>query len=118
MDKALFRAYVKELVKEQIEESVEKAVKKILPEVLNEAITEIKKSQPVQVSETTASTKSKLSRSQLAEIMGLERHGDTIIATTDKIMPNLPKGMSEDNPAVQAINRDYSQVMKAMGLSK
>jgi hypothetical protein len=26
--------------------------------------------------------------------------------------------MSEDNPAVQAINRDYSQVMKAMGLSK
>jgi histone H3/H4 len=116
MDKALFRAYVKELVKEQIEESVEKAVKKILPEVLGEAIVEIKKAQPN--SETVATTKSKLSRSQLAEMMGLERHGDTIIATTDKIMPNLPKGMSEDNPAVQAINRDYSQVMKAMGLSK
>jgi Na+-translocating ferredoxin:NAD+ oxidoreductase RnfG subunit len=116
MDKALFRAYVKELVKEQIEESVEKAVKKILPEILGEAIVEIKKAQPV--GETNTTTKSKLSRSQLAEMMGLERHGDTIIATTDKIMPNLPKGMSEDNPAVQAINRDYSQVMKAMGLSK
>ena len=113
MDKALFRAYVKELVKEQIQESVEKEVKKILPKLLEEAVTEIKSTQPAR---PTASAP-KLSRSQLAEMMGLERNGDTIMATTDKIMPNLPKGMSEDNPAVQAINRDYSAVMKAMGLS-
>ena len=115
MDKALFRAYVKELVKEQIEESVEKAVKKILPEILGEAVAEIKNMQPKQVSESTA-TKPKFSRAQLAEMMGLERHGDTIVATTGKVMPTPPVGVSEDNPAVKAINKDYSSMMKAMKL--
>ena len=114
MDKALFRAYVKELVREQIEESVETAVKKILPKLLQEAVEEVKTVQ----NSSPVSTKSKLSRSQLAEMMGLERHGDTITASTDRMITNLPKGMTEDNPAVQAINRDYSQVMKAMGLAK
>lgn len=119
MDKALFRAYVKELVKEQIEESVEKAVKKILPEILSEAIAEIKGAQGAPINEVTATpSKSKLSRSQLAQMMGLDRVGDTIVATTDKIMPVPPRGIAEDNPAFQAINRDYSAVMKAMGLSK
>lgn len=111
MDKALFRAYVKELVKETVEEEV----RKVLPKLLGEAVSEVKS---LQETTTTTPKKSQLSRSQLAQMMGLERIGDTIVATTDKIMPNLPKGMSEDNPAVQAINRDYSQIMKAMGLSK
>ena len=115
MDKALFRAYVKELVKEQIEESVEKAVKKILPEILGEAVAEIKNIQPKQVSESAA-TKSKFSRAQLAEMMGLERHGDTIVATTNKVM-QTPPGVSEDNPALKAINKDYSSMMKAMKLA-
>jgi len=61
MDKALFRAYVKELVKEQIEESVEKAVKKILPEILGEAVAEIKQTQAKSVNET-ATAKPKFSR--------------------------------------------------------
>jgi Na+-translocating ferredoxin:NAD+ oxidoreductase RnfG subunit len=118
MDKALFRAYVKELVKEQIEESVEKAVKKILPEVLGEAIAEIKSSQPNKVNEATTS-KPKLSRSQLAAMMGLERHGDTITATSKNVGPVMqaPQGMTEDNPTLQAINRDYSALMKAMKLT-
>lgn len=116
MDKALFRAYVKELVKEQIEESVEKAVKKILPEILGEAIAEIKgTSTPIR--ENTQPSK-KFSRAQLAEMMGLERHGDTIVATTDNMMTQFPPNMSPDNAAVKAITRDYSAVMKAMGLSK
>lgn len=116
MDKALFRAYVKELVKEQIEESVDKAVRKILPEVLDEAILEIKGSQKIVESTTT---KPKLDRSKLAEMMGLERHGDTIIATTKNLTPtNNTPTVSEDNPVMQAINRDYSALMKAMGLSK
>jgi len=114
MDKALFRAYVKELVKEQIEESVEKVVK----EILGEAVAEIKGSQPSKVNET-ATAKPKLSRSQLAAIMGLERHGDTITATSKNVGPVMqaPQGVAEDNPTLQAINRDYSALMKAMKLT-
>lgn len=120
MDKALFRAYVKEIVKEQIEESVEKAVKKILPEILGEAVAEIKNTQqPMKVNEV-ATAKPKFFRSQLAAMMGLERHGDTITATSKNVGPvmQVPPGMTDDNPAVQAINKDYSQLMKKMGLSK
>lgn len=112
MDKALFRAYVKELVKETVEEEV----KKLLPKLLGEAVSEIKSSQENKT--TRVETGKKFSRTQLAEMMGLDRVGDTIIATTDKIMPTPPRGVSEDNPAFQAINRDYSAVMKKMGLSK
>lgn len=117
MDKALFRAYVKELVKEQIEESVEKAVKKILPDVLEEAIAEIKGTQRTQVTESVAAVRPKPSRAQLAQMMGLERLGDTIVAK-GPVMPTPPAGVAEDNPAFQAINKDYSKLMKKMGLSK
>jgi len=51
-------------------------------------------------------------------MMGLDRIGDTIVATTGKVMPTPPRGIEEDNPAFQAINKDYSAMMKAMGLSK
>lgn len=114
MDKALFRAYVKELVKETVEEEV----KKLLPKMLGEAVAEIKS---LQESNTSAvEPKKKLSRSQLAEMMGLDRIGDTIVATTGKVAPIMapPPGMSNDNPTVQAINKDYSALMKKMGLSK
>jgi hypothetical protein len=109
MDKALFRAYVKELVKEAVEEEV----KKVLPKLLGEAVAEVKS---LQESTPTATPKSKLSRAQLAEMMGLDRIGDTIVATTGKVMPTPPKGFQEDNPAFQAINKDYSAMMKAMKL--
>jgi Na+-translocating ferredoxin:NAD+ oxidoreductase RnfG subunit len=106
MDKALFRAYVKELVKEQIEESVEKAVKKILPEILGEAVAEIKQTQAKSVNET-------------AQMMGLERLGDTITATSKNVGPVMPtpEGVDPNNPALQAINKDYSALMKAMKLT-
>lgn len=116
MDKALFRAYVKELVREQIEDSVETAVKKILPKLLQEAVEEVKT-----VQNTTPSTKQKFSRTQLAEMMGLERIGDTVIATTKNLGPVMsepPQGVDINNPAFQAINKDYSGLMKKMGLSK
>lgn len=118
MDKALFRAYVKELVKEQIEESVAKAVKKILPEILGEAIAEIKGIKPSSVNESTAPARPKLDSTKWASMMGLERHGDTITASTSKMMVTPPPGLTEDNPTVQAINKDYSQLMKKMGISK
>lgn len=109
MDKALFRAYVKELVKEAVEDEV----KKVLPKLLGEAVAEVKS---IQESAPATSTKPKLSRAQLAEMMGLDRIGDTIVATTAKVMPTPPKGVQEDNPAFQAINKDYSAMMKAMKL--
>lgn len=118
MDKALFRAYVKELVKEQLEESIEKSVRKLLPEILGEAVAEVKGVQKITES-TTTPQKPKIDRSKLAQMMGLERHGDTIVATTKGLNPtNVVTNGSDDNPVVQAINRDYSQLMKAMGLSK
>lgn len=122
MDKALFRAYVKELVKEQIEESVEKIVKKILPDILGEAVAEIKGSQ--RVMENSAPQKQKFSKVQLAQMMGLERIGDTISANTermrlpDELPPNVDVNSPQMKPAVDAITRDYSALMKKMGMSK
>lgn len=112
MDKALFKAYIRELVKEMVEEEVGK----VLPKLLQEAVGEIKSLQ--ETTNTPQPTKSKFSRSQLAELMGLERHGDTITATTKNVVMPTPPGITEDNPALQAINKDYSQMMKKMGLSK
>lgn len=112
MDKTLFKAYVRELVKETVEDEV----RKVLPKVLGEAVQEMKSLQE----STSVVEKPKLDRSKLAQLMGLERHGDTIIAST-KNMGNVitpPPGLSPDDPTVQAINKDYSALMKKMGLSK
>jgi hypothetical protein len=115
MDKALFRAYVKELARETVQEEV----KKLLPKLLEEAVAEIKS---VQQSTASASEpKKKMSRSQLMEMMGLEQFGDTFVASTKNMNTPImapPPGLTEDNPAVQAVNKDYSAVMKAMGLTK
>lgn len=106
MDKTLLKAYIRTVVEEE--------VKRLLPEMLAEAVAEVKSLQ--ENAQKTTTTKPKLSRTQLAEMMGLERHGDTIVATTGKIMPT-PPGVSEDNPALKAINKDYSAMMKAMKLA-
>ena len=118
MDKALFRAYVKELVKEQLEETVEKTVRKLLPEILGEAVAEIKS-----VNESVVPQKSKFTRSQLAEMMGLEKIGDTISTNTGRMRTvvaptEIPDHLTADNPTVQAVTKDYSALMKKMGLTK
>ena len=117
MDKALFRAYVKELVKETVEEEV----KKVLPKLLDEAVREVK---TLQESAPAVAPKPKLDRAKLAAMMGLERHGDTIIATTNKMpLPeNAPQNINLNDPTVKstvdAITKDYSSLMKKMGMSK
>lgn len=111
MDKTLFKAYVRELVKETVEDEI----RKILPKVLGEAVQEIKS---LQESAPASTPKPKFDRAALASMMGLERHGDTIVATTKGMTTPIPPGLTEDNPAVQAINKDYSQLMKKMGISK
>lgn len=113
MDKALFRAYVRELVKEMVKEEVEN----ILPKILGEAVAEIKTIQENTV--VASQPKQTLDRSKLAQLMGLERIGsDTLVASTKNMVTQLPPNVTNDNPAVQAINKDYSQLMKKMGLSK
>jgi len=109
MDKTLFKAYVREMVKEEVENEV----RKVLPKLLGEAVAEVKSLQEVAA---PAKSKPKFNRNELAAMMGLERDGDTIRATT--VMPNIPEGISPDNVALPAINRDYSAVMKAMGITK
>ena len=115
MDKTLLKAYIRTIVEEE--------VNRILPNLLGEAVAQIKGTQ--QVNETVASpSKPKLDRSRLAALMGLERHGDTISATTKNMaLPeNVPQGINLNDPSVQpaveAITKDYSALMKKMGLSK
>jgi len=51
-------------------------------------------------------------------------HGDTIMATTNNVVlpENIPQGVNLNDPAfkpaVEAITKDYSAVMKKLGLSK
>ena len=107
MDKTLFKAYVRTIVEEE--------VKKILPNLLAEAVSEIK-----QLSESTSPSqtqqKPQLDRSRLAELMGIDYDGETLHArgpsSTTFVNPNAaPPEITEK------INRDYSQLMKKMGLS-
>jgi hypothetical protein len=113
MDKTMFKGYVRELVREAVQEEV----KRLLPKLLDEAINEVKSLQE-NTSTTGAATKPKLDRSRLASMMGLERHGDTLVASnnTGPVMTAPPPGVTPDNPAFQAINKDYSAMMKAMKL--
>lgn len=118
MDKALFRAYVKELVKESVAEEV----KRLLPKLLDEAVQEVKTLQ--ESSTVVTKQKQSMDRAKLAAMMGLERHGDTMIATT-KNMPlpeNIPSNVNLNDPSVKptvdAITKNYSDLMKKMGLSK
>lgn len=110
MDKALFRAYVRELVNEE--------VKKILPKLLEEAVMEVKNIQENKMV-ATAQPKQKMDRAKLAELMGLERlDQETLVASTKNIGIPVQTNVPSDNPALQAINKDYSGIMKKMGLSK
>jgi hypothetical protein len=114
MDKTMFRGYVRELVREAVQEEV----KKLLPKLLDEAINEVKSLQE-NASTPASVTKPKLDRARLASMMGLERQGDTFTASTNRAGPVMaapPPGVTPDNPAFQAINKDYSAMMKAMKL--
>lgn len=112
MDKTLLKAYIRTLVEEE--------VKRVLPKLLNEAITEIK-----QLTENTNSTvpqkpNQTFDRTKLAQMMGLTYDGETLsamggnmnVSPTQRVNPN--QGPPE---VVNAINRDYSELMKAMKLT-
>lgn len=116
MDKQLLKAYIRTIVEEE--------VKRVLPELLSEAVREVKT-----ISENTrpaparpAAPKPAIDRGRLAELLGITREGDTFIATSENIGPqsiaapieNLTDGQKE---VVDAMNRDYSHLMKAMKIT-
>ena len=122
MDKQLLKAYIRTIVEEE--------VKKILPEMLAEAVAEVKKVNKINESAApAASTKPKVDRKRLAELMGIDYDRDlgTIRATTEGLASTgtltaldaagnrvqVPE--SSVAPEVRAaLTRDYSAVLKAM----
>lgn len=110
MDKQLLKAYIRTIVEEE--------VKRILPELLSEAVAEVKQLSE-QTSRPSTQPKQKIDRSKLAAMMGIDYDGQTLRATsTDRIATRLPEDAPPDaNPeVVKAINKDYSQLMKKMGI--
>lgn len=110
MDKQLLKAYIRTIVEEE--------VKRLLPEMLAEAVSEIK-----QLSETRQPTtqpkKPAIDRNRLAELMGVSYDGQTLRATTNNMAVPLPENTPSDaDPEViKAVTKDYSALMKKMGLS-
>ena len=110
MDKQLLKAYIKVMVEEE--------VKRLLPEMLAEAVAEVK-----QLSETRQPSvqpkKPAVDRGRLAELMGITYDGETLRATTNNMAVPLPENVPRDvDPeVVKAVTKDYSAVMKKLGLS-
>lgn len=122
MDKQLLKAYIRTIVEEEVQ--------RILPEMLSEAVREIKKVQNINENARSMETvKPKIDRNRLAELMGIDydRQSGTITATTS----NMPKTVATmdsagnrieipadrvDPTVMQAITKDYSEIMKKMKL--
>ena len=110
MDKQLLKAYIRTIVEEE--------VKRLLPEMLAEAVSEVK-----QLSETrqpsTQPKKPAIDRGKLAQLMGITYDGETLRATTNNMVVPLPENTPRDvDPeVVKAVTKDYSALMKKMGLS-
>lgn len=106
MDKQLLKAYIRTIVEEEVQ--------RILPQMLSEAVNQVKK-----LSENTQPTslpsKKSIDRKRLAELIGYD--GDTINATTAAVpLPaNAPRDV--DPEVIKAVTKDYSAVMKKLGLS-
>jgi hypothetical protein len=112
MDKTLLKAYIRTIVEEEI--------KRVLPELLGEAISEIKQLKESTDPSTAHQPKPTFDRGRLAELMGISYDGETLsamggnmnVSPTHRVSPN--QGPPE---VVNAINRDYSELMKAMKLT-
>jgi len=123
MDKQLLKAYIRTIVEEE--------VKKILPELLAEAVAEVKTANKLNESTPQVVKKPALDRGRPAELMGIDydRDGGTIRASTNNLNPRTvttidSAGNKFEIPAervdptiVNAINKDYSALMKKMKLT-
>ena len=111
MDKQLLKAYIKTIVEDE--------VKKILPEMLAEAVTEIKQLKESKQTVVTKQSKPSIDRNRLAELMGISYDGETLMANTKSMAVPLPENAPRDvDPeVVKAVTKDYSAMMKKMGLT-
>ena len=106
MDKQLLKAYIRTIVEEEVE--------RILPKMLSEAVNEVKK-----ITENTTVTpkvqKQPFDKRRLAQMIGYD--GETLTATTTSMpLPeNAPRDV--DEKVVEAVTKDYSAMMKKLGLS-
>lgn len=103
MDKQLLKAYIKTIVEDE--------VKKILPEMLSEAISEIKEMQSLQ--ESSTSSKKTFDKGKLSKMMGISQEQPSAKSSKPYL---LPEGASPnvDPEVAAALNKDYSQIMKAL----
>jgi hypothetical protein len=106
MDKQLLKAYIRTIVEEE--------VKRVLPELLAEAVTEIKQ---LQESAPATQNRPRVDRSRMAELMGIDYDGETIRASGVNSAPVLVDPNRGNPEVVKKINRDYSALMKKMGLT-
>ena len=115
MDKQLLKAYIRTIVEEE--------VKRVLPELLGEAVREIKTlSENTRPAARPVVAKPTFDRNKLAELMGITREGDTFIATSEGINPPVASIPTSDltdgqREVVDAMNRNYSGLMKAMKIT-
>lgn len=105
MDKNLLKAYIRTVVEEE--------VTRILPKLLSEAVQQVKQLSEVTTPTPPSREPPKFSKTQLAEMMGLTYDGETL--QTGEVTPRPP--VSGDPNVHKAITRDYSQLMKKMGLT-
>lgn len=120
MDKQLLKAYIRTIVEEEVE--------RLLPKMLGEAVNQVKKMAPL--TESTQPKQPAIDRSRLAELMGIDydREGGTIRASTNNLPSKTVMTMDSqgnkveisadrvDPEVLKAVNKDYSQFMKAMKL--
>lgn len=114
MDKQLLKAYIKVLVEEE--------VKRVLPELLSEAVQQVKTLSENTRTPVAPSSRPSVDRSRLAELMGITRDGDTLTATTNGMATHMPPAIAGNvtegqKEVLDAMNRDYSHLMKAMKLT-
>ena len=108
MDKQLLKAYIRTIVEDE--------VKRVLPNMLAEAVQEVKQlTENVPTKQKTE--KSPVDKKRLAELMGITYDGNTLTATTNNIpLPNnAPRDV--DPEVINAVTKDYSALMKKMGLT-
>lgn len=106
MDKQLLKAYIRTIVEEEVQ--------RILPKMLSEAVTQVKKiSENAQIQSNQK--KGSFDKKRLAELIGYD--GETLVANTNAVpLPeNAPRDV--DPNVIKAVTRDYSALMKKMGIS-
>ena len=119
MDKQLLKAYIRCIVEEEVTRILPTLLSEVLGEVVANAPKNAPKNQPKPLKEalSRANTKPRPGRAEMASLLGLTREDDTFIANTNSM--RLPEGTppNADPKVVEAITRDYSELMKAMGIT-